>query len=290
MLSRNTLPIMLALAAFVVVPATAGAAERTGGTAAYNGPKITGVRCVALPTMPCPKSTAAARGGQVQIRGKEMRGVRTVTFRGRGGKRDDVTVRAHHVRPSHVEARVPSRARSGRLELRAAFGTRAVTKQAIDVVKAAAPTELASSNGDQIFPIRGKHDLGQSATNNFGGGRNHRGQDLFARCGTPLVVAEGGTVREAKNDGAAGNFAVITGDATGRDYVYMHMQAAALVRKGDHVSTGQPLGKVGDTGRATGCHLHFELWSAPGWYAGGSAFNPLPDLRAWDARDRTHKH
>lgn len=70
----------------------------------------------------------------------------------------------------------------------------------------------------------------------------------------------------------------------------MHMQEAALVRKGDRVSTGQPLGEVGDTGRATGCHLHFELWSAPGWYAGGSAMNPLPDLRAWDARDRAHKH
>ena len=289
MLPRNTLPFVLVLAAFAVAPATAGAVERTGGTAAYDGPKITGVRCVALPAMPCPEPTAAARGGQVQIRGKEMRGVRTVTFRGRRGKRDDVTIRAHHVRPSHVEARVPSRARSGRLELRAAYGTRAVTRQAI-VVKAAARTEPASGNGEQIFPIRGRHDLGQTATNNFGGGRGHRGQDLFARCGTPLAVAEGGTVREAKNDGAAGNFAVITGNVTGRDYVYMHMQEAPLVRKGDRVSTGQPLGKVGDTGRATGCHLHFELWSAPGWYTGGSAMNPLPDLRAWDARDRAHKH
>ena len=290
MLPRNTLPFVLALAAFAVVPATAGAVERTGGTAAYDGPKITSVRCVASATIACPEPTAAAPGGQVQIRGEEMRGVRTVTFRGRSGKRDDITVRARHVRPSHVEARVPSRARSGRLELRAAFGGRAVTKQAIDVVKAAATTELASGSGEQIFPIRGKHDLGQTATNNFGGGRNHRGQDMFARCGTPLAVAEGGVVREAKNDGAAGNFAVIRGDITGRDYVYMHMQQAALVRKGDRVSTGQALGKVGDTGRATGCHLHFEIWSAPGWYTGGSAMNPLPDVRAWDARDRAHRH
>ena len=32
-----------------------------------------------------------------------------------------------------------------------------------------------------------------------------------------------------------------------------------------------------------GCHLHFEIWSAPGWYDGGKPFDPLPQLQAWDA-------
>jgi murein DD-endopeptidase MepM/ murein hydrolase activator NlpD len=41
---------------------------------------------------------------------------------------------------------------------------------------------------------------------------------------------------------------------------------------------------VGDTGNASGCHLHFELWSAPGWYAGGEPFDPLPRLQRWDAQ------
>jgi murein DD-endopeptidase MepM/ murein hydrolase activator NlpD len=40
---------------------------------------------------------------------------------------------------------------------------------------------------------------------------------------------------------------------------------------------------VGRTGDATACHLHFEEWTAPGWYTGGSPFDPLADLRAWDA-------
>ena len=62
----------------------------------------------------------------------------------------------------------------------------------------------------------------------------------------------------------------------------MHLQAAALVNKGAVVATGQPIGAVGQTGNASGCHLHFEMWSAPGWYTGGSAFDPLPYLRAWD--------
>ena len=62
----------------------------------------------------------------------------------------------------------------------------------------------------------------------------------------------------------------------------MHMREAALVDQGDHVYTGQPIGFVGDTGRANGCHLHFEAWTAPGWYSGGSPIDPLPMLSAWD--------
>jgi murein DD-endopeptidase MepM/ murein hydrolase activator NlpD len=135
---------------------------------------------------------------------------------------------------------------------------------------------------DHIFPVRGRHDLGQTNTNGFGGGRGHKGQDMFARCGTKLVAARGGTVEAAEYHAAAGNYLVIDGAGTGVDYVYMHLLEPAPVRKGERVRTGQAIGQVGESGRATGCHLHFEMWSAPGWYAGGEAFDPLPQLRAWD--------
>ena len=49
-------------------------------------------------------------------------------------------------------------------------------------------------------------------------------------------------------------------------------------RTGEPVRTGQPIGIVGDTGDATACHLHFEIWTAPGWYEGGSPIDPLPYL------------
>ena len=62
----------------------------------------------------------------------------------------------------------------------------------------------------------------------------------------------------------------------------MHLRDKALVSKGDTVTTGQTIGYVGRTGDATACHLHFELWPAPGWYTGGRATDPLPSLKAWD--------
>ena len=154
--------------------------------------------------------------------------------------------------------------------------------------RSSAAAEPAVENGGpfgffgHLFPIRGKHNLGYTNTNNFGGGRGHRGQDMFAKCGTPLAIARGGKVRFAGYHSAAGNYAVIDGAGTGLDYVYMHMREPALVKTGQRVFTGQALGRVGDTGRATGCHLHFEIWSAPGWYRGGSAIDPLPRLRRWD--------
>jgi murein DD-endopeptidase MepM/ murein hydrolase activator NlpD len=52
--------------------------------------------------------------------------------------------------------------------------------------------------------------------------------------------------------------------------------------EGDQVFTGQQIGVVGDTGDASACHLHFEIWTAPGWYDGGHVIDPLPSLQAWD--------
>ena len=133
----------------------------------------------------------------------------------------------------------------------------------------------------QVFPVRGAHGFGEYAAR-FGGGRGHQGQDVFADCGTPLVAGRGGVVKFKRYHSRAGHYLIIDGARTGIDYAYMHMRDPALVEEGDRVRTGQPIGFVGDTGRAFGCHLHFEMWSAPGWYTGGAPFDPLPDLLSWD--------
>ncbi len=134
------------------------------------------------------------------------------------------------------------------------------------------------------FPIRGRHRFGGGA-GEYGaarGGRSHQGRDVFADCGTPLVAARGGIVKFAGTQSRAGNYIVIDPAGTGQDHVYMHLKDAVTLKKGDGVFTGQPIGEVGDTGVADGCHLHFELWTSPGWFSGGRAIDPTPALMRWD--------
>jgi murein DD-endopeptidase MepM/ murein hydrolase activator NlpD len=134
------------------------------------------------------------------------------------------------------------------------------------------------------FPVLGRHDLGGRA-DRFGApraGHTHQGQDVLAACGTPVVAARAGTVQYVGFEAAAGNYAVIDGRSTGLDMVYMHLREPPPLKTGMSVSTGQPIGTVGRTGDATACHLHFELWTAPGWYEGGHPIDPLPLLRRWD--------
>ena len=133
--------------------------------------------------------------------------------------------------------------------------------------------------------MRGKHTYGTGIAA-FGAGRNghsHQGQDIFAACGTPLVAARGGIVKLNQNEANAGNYLVIDGAGTDVDYAYMHLAQRSPLKKGAMVMTGQPIGEVGDTGDAVGCHLHFEMWSSPGWYSGGAPFDPLAFLQDWDA-------
>jgi murein DD-endopeptidase MepM/ murein hydrolase activator NlpD len=138
---------------------------------------------------------------------------------------------------------------------------------------------------DHIFPVRGRHDYGGAGAD-FGSGRSghsHQGHDVFAKCGTRMVAARGGKVKFKQYHAAAGHYIVIDGDRTEVDYTYMHLDQPSPFKPGDRVYTGQTIGAVGDSGNAQGCHLHFELWGAPGWYDGGEPFDPLPSLRAWDS-------
>jgi len=134
------------------------------------------------------------------------------------------------------------------------------------------------------FPLLGAHDYGGSGAV-FGAGRSghtHQGQDVMADCGLPLVAARGGTVQYSGYEGNAGNYVVIDGKGTSLDMAYMHLAQPSPLKTGDPVRTGEPIGVVGDTGDATACHLHFEIWTAPGWYEGGSPVDPLPYLEKWD--------
>jgi murein DD-endopeptidase MepM/ murein hydrolase activator NlpD len=136
------------------------------------------------------------------------------------------------------------------------------------------------------FPVAGAHSFG-GAGSRFGAPRSghiHQGQDVSAACGVPLVAVQSGKVMtRAYQASGAGYYIVIRSTVTGIDSVYMHMTKNSWAAEGTTIYTGQVIGKVGTTGSSTGCHLHFERWSAPGWYAGGAAYDPLPELQYWDA-------
>jgi peptidoglycan hydrolase-like protein with peptidoglycan-binding domain len=137
-----------------------------------------------------------------------------------------------------------------------------------------------------IFPIRKASFSFGGSGSRFGAprsGHTHQGQDMGARCGVKLAAVQGGrVVTRSYQAGGAGHYVVIDGADGAYDYVYMHMKGAGPLAAGQYVKTGQRVGKVGNTGSSTGCHLHFELWSAPGWYVGGKPFDPLPSLTYWD--------
>ncbi len=147
------------------------------------------------------------------------------------------------------------------------------------------PLSLGFALYGYAFPILGPHEFGGSA-GRFGAGRSghtHQGQDTMADCGIPLVAARGGTVQYAGYQYAAGNYVVIDGKGTTLDFMYAHLAEPSPLKTGEGVRTGQPIGIVGDTGDASACHLHFEIWETPGWYEGGSPIDPLPYLEKWDA-------
>jgi murein DD-endopeptidase MepM/ murein hydrolase activator NlpD len=135
------------------------------------------------------------------------------------------------------------------------------------------------------FPVLGAHDYGSGGAR-FGAGRSghtHQGHDVMAECGVTLIAARGGRVQYSGSHSAAGNYVVIDGKGTTFDFMYAHLAEPSPLKTGDSVRTGQPIGIVGDTGSATACHLHFEMWAAPGWYEGGSPVDPLSYLKKWDA-------
>ena len=136
------------------------------------------------------------------------------------------------------------------------------------------------------LPVPGPHSFG-GAGSRFGApraGHIHQGQDVAAACGLKLVAPELSQVTTtAYQASGAGYYLVLHGIISGTDYVFMHMKKPSWAAVGTEIRAGQGIGKVGTTGSSTGCHLHFERWSAPGWYRGGSAYDPLPELTYWDS-------
>jgi murein DD-endopeptidase MepM/ murein hydrolase activator NlpD len=116
--------------------------------------------------------------------------------------------------------------------------------------------------------------------------RYHTGLDFRAAQGTPIRSVAAGVVLYAGNSGNwSGNHVAIM-HANGITTMSSHMSSMA-VQAGDRVEAGQVIGRVGQTGRAFGAHLHFEVYPRGVKYGDiYSAVNPLPWLRANGVRTR----
>jgi len=110
----------------------------------------------------------------------------------------------------------------------------------------------------------------------LGGRRMHRGTDLSAPHGTPVLAAFAGRVTTARSHNGYGLTVVIEHESGSQNSLYAHM-SEITVRPGQWVQPGEMIGRVGSTGLSTGPHLHFELRqrTAKGW----ETFDPGPHLR-----------
>ena len=127
---------------------------------------------------------------------------------------------------------------------------------------------IAVADGELCWPLPGHTYI----SCHFGevdafGNAGHRGTDIPAPEGTPILAAHSGTVLVSGWNDSYGN-QVLLDNGAGLSTRYAHMTQTA-VTAGEAVTAGQIIGYVGSTGDSTGNHLHFEVMQ------NGVRMNPL---------------
>lgn len=135
------------------------------------------------------------------------------------------------------------------------------------------------ASGAFVFPVAGPHSYTDTWGAPRSGGRTHKGTDILAAKGTPVVACVTGTIsRTTPTDTGLGGITIWLKGSDGYSYYYAHLDGIASgIRAGVSVSAGQLIGWVGSTGNAGSCnHLHFCTYGSSG------AMNPYATLRAND--------
>lgn len=152
-------------------------------------------------------------------------------------------------------------------------------RRAAAAAKANKPGSLPQvSNGFWTRPANGQYSssFGWRVHPIYNTKRQHRGADIAAPIGTPVVAAGDGVVSYAGQMGGFGNVIMITHSTNGSIFttVYAHLSKIS-VSSGQAVDKGGYIGAIGNTGASTGPHLHFEMHIGNWTASGPSAVNPL---------------
>jgi murein DD-endopeptidase MepM/ murein hydrolase activator NlpD len=152
---------------------------------------------------------------------------------------------------------------------------------AIPVARPATKPSIRTSSGGGNYSPPASYSGGKFLWPVVGGGNyisqyfhyGHYAIDIAADYGSTVRAAAAGTVTFAgwKNNG--GGYQVWVAHGSGLYTTYNHM-SSITVGAGQHVGQGQQVGRVGQSGNATGPHCHFEVWRGPIW-DGGTRVNPL---------------
>lgn len=140
----------------------------------------------------------------------------------------------------------------------------------------------SATNSKWVNPVKGTNESGFGPRDiSIDPAKFHYGDDVSAQCGTPIVAASEGVVKYAGKENNGGNLILISHPKDKVDTAYVHVQDGYPVKQGDTVKAGQHIADVGQTGLASGCHLHFEVRD-PGsgnWADFDATVNPTDYLK-----------
>jgi murein DD-endopeptidase MepM/ murein hydrolase activator NlpD len=160
-------------------------------------------------------------------------------------------------------------------------------RKRIDKDNKAIRKSFAKATGEAQFhrgfrppaPGRSTSPFGELRTFNSVAKSRHLGLDVAARSGAAVKAVNDGTVVLVRDCFLPGNVVVVSHGA-GIASAYFHLRETS-VAEGDVIERGAAVGKAGETGRATGPHVHLSVW-VPGGFVDPAAFlrlslGPFPD-------------
>lgn len=137
-------------------------------------------------------------------------------------------------------------------------------------------TSKSSLSRSLVFPVAGSRSVIRDkwGASRAGGIRKHKGIDIHARKGTPVVALADGVIVERDHTAIGGKTLWLKSSRHSWSAYYAHLDKQ-YVREGQRVRKGQVIGTVGNTGnaRTTPPHLHFGVKQGKGWV------NPLPYVK-----------